>query len=390
MERLNKCTMRRTLQVCLVVWGFALAQIALAQTMNMTSDQLVAFVKSSLKLHLDGDAKIAEYVKKIKLKDKLEERRVEELQGMGAGPRTMAALRVLSDSSAGLPDAPPPAPVAPRPTIPPPNSLEQARILHDILENARTYAKSLPDYMCIQVTRRHFDPTATENWRNYDTVQEQLSYVDHKENYQVIAINGQAVKNVEHQRLGGSTLSGDFGTIYTEIFAVETATEFEWDHWATLRGKRMYVFAFHVPQSRSHFTIYDGESQRTITSGYHGLIYADRDTNLVMRYKFECEDLPYDFPVKAVALDVNYDYINIAGTKYVLPLKTEIKSSANTPKGKYMSWNEAEFHLYRKFGTSSSITFDTPDSIPEDQLKEQPAIPDSKDDKKPPVTKKQP
>jgi len=383
--------MRRTLQVCLAFCSIGIAQIALAQTLNMTSDQVVAFVKSSLKLHLDSDAKIAEYVKKIKLKDKLDERRVEELQGVGAGPRTLAALRTLSASSASLPEPPPPAPAAPRPTIPPPSSVEQARILHEILDNARNYSKTLPDYMCIQVTRRHFDPTATENWRNYDTVQEQLSYVDHKENYVVVAINGQAVKNVEHQRLGGSTLSGDFGTIYTEIFAVETATEFDWDHWATLRGKRMYVFSFHVPQSRSHFTIYDGESQRTITSGYKGLIYADRDSYMVMRYKFECEDLPNDFPVKAVALDVNYDFIEIAGTKFVLPLKTEIKSTANTVHGKYMSWNEAEFHLYRKFGTSSSITFDTPpDSIPEDQLKEQPAIPDSKDEKKPPVTKKQP
>ncbi|HLW75619.1 MAG TPA: hypothetical protein VKS01_01520 [Bryobacteraceae bacterium] len=357
-----------------------------AQVLNMTSDQVVAFIKSSLKLHLDGDAKIAAYVKKIKLSDKLDERRVEELQGLGAGPRTIAALRALSDSSVSLPPPPPPAPVAPRPTIPPPSSIEQAAILHEIVENARNYAKGLPDYMCIQVTRRHIDPTATENWRTYDTVQEQVSYVDHKENYQVVAINGNAVKNVEHQRLGGSTLSGDFGTIYTEIFAVETATEFDWDHWATLRGKRMYVFAFHVPQSRSKFTIYDQESNRTVTAGYRGLIYADRDTKLVMRYKFECEDLPHDFPVKAVGLDVNYEYIDIAGAKYVLPLKTEVKSTATTERGKIMTWNEAEFHLYRKFGTASSITFDTPDPIPDDQLKEQPPVPDAKDKKPGPTT----
>ncbi len=375
-----------------VVFLLALAaSIALAQ-LNMTADQVVTFIKSSIQLHHD-DRKVAEYVKKIKLSDQLEERRVEELQGMGAGPKTIAALRALSTSSSTLPPPPPPTPVVAKPVIPPPDSVEQERILHEIIDNARSYSKSLPDYLCIQVTRRHFDPSGTENWRNYDTVQEQVSYVDHKENYQVTMINGQAVANVEHQRLGGSTLSGDFGTIYTEIFAVETATEFNWDHWATLRGKRMYVFAFHVPQSRSHFSIYDGEARRTIIAGYHGLIYADRDTNLVMRYKFECEDLPGDFPVKAVALDVNYDNIDIAGHKYVLPLKTELKSTATTSRGKYMSWNEAEFHLYRKFGTESSITFETPDALPEDVTKEQPAVPDAKD-KKPPATppaeKKQP
>jgi hypothetical protein len=369
------------------------ASTALAQ-LNMTADQVVTFIKSSIQLHHD-DRKVAEYVKKIKLSDKLEDRRVEELQGMGAGPKTIAALRTLSSSSVSLPAAPPPpaAAAVTRPVIPPPDSVEQERILHEIIDNARNYSKSLPDYLCIQVTRRHYDPSGTENWRNYDTIQEQVSYVDHKETYQVMMHNGQSVANVNHFQLGGSTLSGNFGTIYTEIFAVDTATEFNWDHWATLRGKRMYVFAFHVPQSRSGFTIYDGEARRTVTAGYHGLIYADRDTNMVMRYKFECEDLPGDFPVKAVALDVNYDYIDIAGHKYVLPLKTEVKSTANTSRGKYMSWNEAEFHLYRKFGAESSITFDTPDPLPDDLTKEQPAVPDAKDDKKPstpPTEKKQP
>src|SRR5580698_2082968 len=127
------------------------ASTALAQ-LNMTADQVVTFIKSSIQLHHD-DRKVAEYVKKIKLSDKLEERRVEQLQGMGAGPRTVAALKELSTSSASLPVAPPPEAAPPKPTIPPPNSVEQARILHEIIENARNYSKTLPDYMCLQVTR---------------------------------------------------------------------------------------------------------------------------------------------------------------------------------------------------------------------------------------------
>src|SRR5580693_6576595 len=82
------------------------ASTALAQ-LNMTADQVVTFIKSSIQLHHD-DRKVAEYVKKIKLSDKLEDRRVEELQGMGAGPKTIAALRTLSSSSVSLPAAPPP------------------------------------------------------------------------------------------------------------------------------------------------------------------------------------------------------------------------------------------------------------------------------------------
>ena len=376
------------LRVRVLVPVLLLATTAYAQYV-MTADQAIEFIKSTLKLHHDNDIQIANAVKKIKLTQKLDERRVAELGALGAGPKTIAALHALSVASETLVAAPPPVAAEPKPVIPAPSSEEQARILHELIDNARNYIKSLPDYMCIQVTRRHFDPTGREDWRNFDRIQEQVSYVDHKENYVVTMVNGQAVKNVEHMRLGGSTLSGDFGTIFAEIFAPETDTEFEWDHWATLRGKRMYVFAFHVPQSRSQFTIYDGDSRRTITAGYRGLIYADRDLTQVMRFKFECEQLPSDFPVKAVSLDVNYDYIDIAGHKYVLPLKTEVKSTAQTARGKFMSWNEAEFHLYRKFGTESTIIFDSPDPLPADTTQEQPAVPDAKDKKPaPPATKK--
>src|ERR1700742_378354 len=100
------------------ICAIALAAVGYAQSaMKMTADQLFAFIKSSIQLHHD-DRKVAEYVDKIKLSDKLEARRVEELQGLGAGPRTMMALRKLSESSASMAVAPPPPPPPPRPVIP--------------------------------------------------------------------------------------------------------------------------------------------------------------------------------------------------------------------------------------------------------------------------------
>lgn len=358
----------------------AMAIAAQAQR-TMTAEQLCTFIKSSIHLKND-DRQVAEFVRKIKLTDKLEDRKVEELQGMGAGPKTVAALRLLSDSSATLPVTPPPPPPPPKPVIPPPDSIEQKRILEEIIENARNYIKSLPDYMCIQVTRRHYDPSGTESWRLADTIQEQLNYVEHKESYKVTMINNKAVAAIDHMKLGGATLSGDFGSIFSEIFDPETETDFDWDHWATLRGRRMYVFSFHVLKPRSHFSILEGESHRTITPGYHGLIYADRDSSMVMRYRMECEDIPPDFPIKDVKLDVNYDFTKVGDREFVLPLKTELKSR----NGRYLTWNEVEFHLYRKFGADTTITFDTtPEPIPDEKTKEEPAKPDTP----PPVKKKQ-
>jgi len=69
---------------------------------KLTVEQLVSFVKSSVQLRHD-DRQIAAYIKKnVKLSNRLDARMVEELQGMGAGPQTVAALKSLITESAAL------------------------------------------------------------------------------------------------------------------------------------------------------------------------------------------------------------------------------------------------------------------------------------------------
>ena len=98
-------------------------------------------------------------------------------------------------------------------------------------------------------------------------------------------------------------------------------------------------------------------------------IYADRDTKMVMRITMSADNLPADFPIQKVDLDMNYDYTTISGQEFLLPLKAELHSR----EGRYLTKNETEFRLYNKFGTESVIQFDVPDALPEDQTKEQPA-----------------
>src|SRR5262249_55927867 len=139
--------------------------------------------------------------------------------------------------SAGLsaPPPPPPKPVMVGP--PPPNSIEQKRVLAEITENALNYTKGLPNFLCLQVTRRYADQSGMGNFRLIDTIAERLSYNEKKEDYQVISVNGIPVTGRKHEQLGGATSSGEFGTMLYEIFSPETQTHFEWERWATLRGR---------------------------------------------------------------------------------------------------------------------------------------------------------
>jgi hypothetical protein len=337
---------------------------------QVTIPELVSFIKSAIQLHND-DRKVADAVRKLKLADRLDAATVEDLQGAGAGPRTLAALRELIDTTNALPAAPPAEPAPAVVTIPPPSEADQKRILAEITQNALDYTKNLPNFICTQVTRRRYDPSGTDSFRLGDTIQEQLSFVDGKENYKVVLVNNLPVNNLSHFQLGGTTSSGEFGTMLHEIFAPETHTEFQWVRWATLRGRRMHVYSFRVLQANSKYSIHDEQSGRTIVAGYHGFIYADRDSNMVMRIKMDCDDLE-GFPINKVSLDLNYDFVDISGQQYILPLKAELNSRA----GRYESLNEVEFRLYRKFGSEANIVFDTPDPIPQDQLQEQPAAPE--------------
>ena len=351
---------------CLVVFfGMTLAAFGQRQ---MSVPDLVTFIKSSIQLHND-DRAVADAVRRLKLANRLDAGTVEDLQGLGAGPRTMAALRDLMSTSASLPIA---APVAPPPpaVIPPPGPAELKEVLQEITEKALDYTKSLPNFICAQVTTRSFDPSGTESWHQADRIQEQLSYVDGKEDYKVVLVNNLPVTNMKHEQLGGVTSSGEFGTMLYQIFAPKTETQFDWERWATLRGKRMYVFSFRVAQPNSDYSIYHQPSGRTVVAGYHGLIYADAVTKQIMRIKMECDDLER-FPINQVSLTLDYAPTKISEQTFVLPMAAEIRSR----EGRTLDKNVMQFSLYRKFGADATITFDTPDPIPEDQLKEQPASP---------------
>jgi hypothetical protein len=254
--------------------------------------------------------------------------------------------------------------------IPPPSPAELKQILAEITQKALDYTKSLPNFICAQVTTRSYDPSGTEAWHMSDKVQEQLSYVDGKEDYKVTLVNNLPVNNMKHEQLGGITSSGEFGSMLHAIFTPETQTQFEWERWATLRGKRMFVYSFRVAQPNSDYSIHHQPSGRTIVAGYHGLIYADAETKQIMRIRMDCEGLEA-FPINQVTVTMDYAPTKISEQNFVLPMAAEVRSR----EGKALGKNVMQFSLYRKFSSEATITFDTPEPIPEDQLKEQPATP---------------
>ena len=102
---------------------------------------------------------------------------------------TSEALRRLIETSKELPAPKPPPPNRLRPPIPPPDAVEQARVLDAARDYARDYSKKLPNFICTQVTRRYEDPSGLEFWQSQDTVVEKLSFFEQKEEYKLLFVN---------------------------------------------------------------------------------------------------------------------------------------------------------------------------------------------------------
>ena len=334
--------------------------------MKMSIEQLKGFVRSSLRNHI-SDRELADYLHKVHLTNKLDDRTIEEMQGLGAGPKTTAALHDLRDATANLTVAPPPPPKPVYVPPPAPDSVEQKRVLFEATEYARSYSSRMPDFICTQVTRRFRDPKGGDDWRGEDTITERLTYFEHKENYVVSFINSRAVTNVKHEQLGGTTSSGEFASMMEEIFAAKTETEFEWTRWGKLRGRVMHVFSYRVRQANSNYRIL-AQGAETIVVGYHGMIFVDKEDSRIHKITLEADDIPPSYPIHSAALSLDYDVQRIGDNPYLLPLKSVVTLAADHTLN---TKNEVEFHAYRKFTAESTIKDFEPEPIPDSALTEQ-------------------
>jgi hypothetical protein len=354
------------MKLCLFLVATLLAVSPLWAQRQMSVNQLEQFVRSSIaQKHKDGE--VADVLKNVRMTEKLDARVVENLQGLGAGPKTVAALRALVPLSASLANAAPPPPKAPAlPPIPIPSEAEQKRIIADVTKYALDYTKSLPNFICTQITRRAAG-SLNGGLRPQDIIQEQLSFVEGKENYKVVMVNSQLTPSLEHNQVGGAVSSGEFGSRLHDIFKPESKTTLVWERWATLRGRRMHKIVYRVDQKNSEFSVYDQGSGRHLVAGYHGEVFVDAETKAVMRIQLTLDGLE-NFPVRHVDQTLDYDFVDISGQQFVLPVRAEL----NSRMVDYQSQNVTEFRRYSKFGAEATIIYDTSAEMPKEKVEEEP------------------
>ena len=332
---------------------FAAVSLAIAQS-SIDVAHLKQFIHSAVEKK-QPDKLVVKYLKLYKLTERLTDRDLMMMIAEGPGPETTEQLKEMQEATKSLPvpadmvkaDTPPPAP------MPPPPVADQDRILSEAREIALDYSTHLPDFICLQYTRRYVDPQGTDYFQQVDTVATRLSYFDQREDYKVISV-GDKLSTKDYSKLGGAISSGEFGTMLKQIFEPGTAAEFGFERWAKLDGRICLVYHYHVTRARSKWSIDWNNGEQVYSPAYSGSIFIDREVPVVMRVTLIAEGIPVAFPIQEAKSTLNYGYQDISGKQFLLPLNSEMRMR----EGRLLVKNETEFRNYRKYSADAVITFD--------------------------------
>jgi hypothetical protein len=236
-----------------------------------------------------------------------------------------------------------------------PTDAEAAALVEKARDFALAYTASLPDFLVTQMVHRFHDPRGNERWQRLDVLTVRLSFFDHAEEYKLMEIDGKPTL-LDYMNTGGPTSKGEFGTLLLFLFHPKMEAEFRWKGWRNIHKRRAAVYSYKVDQAHTKYHISYGavaEGPNHIVAPYYGEVAIAPETGEILNVT-QHAILPAGFPIRQSTTIVEYDYADVGGRKYLLPVHAEVTMSA----GRYKSRNSVDFKEYRKFQTEATITFD--------------------------------
>ena len=264
----------------------------------------------------------------------------------------------------------------------------------ELLEKTRAAtlaaAAIMPDFLVKQQITRSQALGNTNNWNIYDRLSIAVSYrANGGEQYKLLAVNGMqpAVDTSEGSdysgKLGGTTSTGEYVSILSELFRPERQAKFRLIDTDLLRKRPTLVYEFEVKQENSAQRIQtSGATDASVITGYRGRIWVDRENYRVLRLEDISAEIPRDFPVTAASSVIDYDWVSINEQPHLLPSRAIIQLTAREGPRIRQTRNDILFKGYRKFGSELKIIdIDDKDFAPEEPEKTPPPDKPAKSDK---------
>ena len=154
-----------------------------------------------------------------------------------------------------------------------------------IREAALAYGERLQNFTCVQTTARSIGPSIDgPRWKPLETQELALNYVDHREHYKLLKVNGETTDLQKRIKAGYFTGYGQFGSALLNILDPKTNARFEWDHDESGPAGDVCVFHYQVPESGSRIVLTADKDQ--VKVGHHGTVWG------IQNAKKSCPSLP--------------------------------------------------------------------------------------------------
>lgn len=246
-----------------------------------------------------------------------------------------------------------------------------AVILEKTTANTLALLDDMPDFVVKQVITRSEAYAGTGNWRPYDNLIIAVSYSGEKgEQYKVLSKNGAPVSSEtsgSYSGLDGATSGGEFVEDLTKIFKPDSKTRFEVESTDLIRGRSAVVYNYEILlENNKHGGVgLKGPIYRTSPAGERGRIWIDKDDFRVLRIEYQLFDIEANFPVKAVTKFIDYDQVEIAGDKYLMPVLSDFRGIVESSGKRFESRNVIRFKNYQKYGSEVKVLDDDIEAAPE-------------------------
>lgn len=230
--------------------------------------------------------------------------------------------------------------------------LTDDQLIADARAASANFTSSLPNFLADQSTKRYYSSSFPASWQLIDEVGAEVAYVDGKEDYRKITVDGKPT-SLPPERTG-SWSTGEFGTTLEALLAPVTQASFHRRGEDRIGSHAAVVFDFQVTQANSHWTIV-APDQRSFNPPFEGSIWVDKETARVLRIEERTTFMPADFPYTKAESTLEYAYARIEQKSYLMPSSSD--NLACMRGSRTCSKNSITFTNYRKFTADSKVTF---------------------------------
>jgi hypothetical protein len=228
------------------------------------------------------------------------------------------------------------------------------------LSRAKRQAKAnfahLPNYACAETVGR-FEKTAKDrDFRSMDTLRLEVAVVEGRELYAKAGGEFKFDRPID-VIASGAFATGSFSSVVNNLFRSDASRPTGWAR-ETRDDRPAWRFDFEIPQTFAPWKL--GVWSREATVGERGSFWVDAATFDLIEIEDHATDIPPDFPITAVQVNIRYSRTKIGASEVILPADATTLIESPTQRTR----NVTRFSSCREYGADSKITFDETPPIP--------------------------